>query len=149
MVGEIAAIIAGVNAATSAIKRVAETTSDIQSISGFLSSLGSAEVELARKQNEGKLSEADAVKAALAKKQIQETMAEIKDLFLVSGNSQLYQEAMQAMADARKAKQAELAKAAAAKKQFRADMRQLAAVVGGIIVFLPMVLFVLLQLVTR
>lgn len=149
MVGEIAAIIAGVNAATSAIKRVAETTSDIQSISGFLSSLGSAEVELARKQNEGKLSEADAVKAALAKKQIQETMSEIKDLFLVSGNSGLYQEAMQAMADARKAKQAELAKAAAAKKQFRADMRQLAAVIGGVVLFLPMVLFVLLQLVTR
>jgi exo-beta-1,3-glucanase (GH17 family) len=84
MVGEIAAIIAGVNAATSAIKRVAETTNDISSISSFLSSLGGAEVELARKQNEGKLSEADAVKAALAKKQIQETMAEIKDLFLVS-----------------------------------------------------------------
>lgn len=149
MVGEIAAIIAGVNAATSAIKRVAETTNDISSISSFLSSLGGAEVELARKQNEGKLSEADAVKAALAKKQIQETMAEIKDLFLVSGNSQLYQEAMQAMADARKAKQAELAKAAAAKKQFRADMRQLAAVIGGVVLFLPLVLFVLLTLVTR
>jgi hypothetical protein len=149
MVGEIAAIIAGVNAATSAIKRVAETTNDISSISSFLSSLGGAEVELARKQNEGKLSEADAVKAALAKKQIQETMAEIKDLFLVSGNSALYSEAMQAMADARKAKQAELAKAAAAKKQFRADMRQLAAVIGGVVLFLPLVLFVLLQLVTR
>jgi hypothetical protein len=149
MVGEIAAIIAGVNAATSAIKRVAETTNDISSISSFLSSLGGAEVELARKQNEGKLSEADAVKAALAKKQIQETMAEIKDLFLVSGNSALYNEAMQAMADARKAKQAELAKAAAAKKQFRADMRQLAAVIGGVVLFLPLVLFVLLQLVTR
>ena len=149
MVGEIAAIIAGVNAATSAIKRVAETTNDISSISSFLSSRGGAEVELARKQNEGKLSEADAVKAALAKKQIQETMAEIKDLFLVSGNSALYSEAMQAMADARKAKQAELAKAAAAKKQFRADMRQLAAVIGGVVLFLPLVLFVLLQLVTR
>ena len=80
MIGEIAAIVAGVNAATSAIKQVAETTNDIQSISGFLSALGGAEVELQRAQNEGKLSEADAVKAALAKKQIQETMREIKDL---------------------------------------------------------------------
>jgi hypothetical protein len=37
-------------------------------------------------QIEGKLPEADAVKAALTKKQIQETMLEIKDLFTVSGN---------------------------------------------------------------
>jgi len=74
MIAEISAIVAGVNAATSAIKRVAETTNDISSISSFLSTLGGAEVELARAQNEGKLSEADAVKAALAKKQIQETM---------------------------------------------------------------------------
>ena len=46
MIAEISAIIAGVNAATGAIKRVAETTNDIQSISGFLSTLGGAEVEL-------------------------------------------------------------------------------------------------------
>ena len=84
MVGEISAIVAGVNAATAAIKQVAETTNDIQSISGFLATLGGAEVEIARKQNEGKLSEADAVKAALAKKQINETMQEIKDLFTVT-----------------------------------------------------------------
>ena len=72
MIAEISAIIAGVNAATGAIKRVAETTNDISSISAFLSTLGGAEVELARAQNEGGLSEGDAVKAALAKKQIQE-----------------------------------------------------------------------------
>lgn len=145
MVGEIAAIIAGVNAATSAIKSVAESTQDLQSISGFLTSLGSAEVELARKQNEGKLSEADAVKAALAKKQIQETMAEIKDLFLVSGNSQLYAEAMTAMAEARKAKQRELAQKEAARRQFWQDVRQMAAVTVGVLLLLPLVLYALLQ----
>ncbi len=67
MIAEISAIVAGVNAATSAIKRVAETTNDISSISSFLSTLGGAEVELARAQNSGSLSEADAVKAALAR----------------------------------------------------------------------------------
>lgn len=149
MIGEIAAIVAGVNAATSAIKRVAETTNDIQSISGFLSSLGGAEVELQRAQNEGKLSEADAVKAALAKKQIQETMKEIKDLFTVSGNGQLYQEAMTAMAEARKAKQLELAKAAARKKQFWKEVKEIAAVVGVIIFLLPMTLALLLGWLTR
>jgi hypothetical protein len=149
MIGEIAAIVAGVNAATSAIKQVAETTNDIQSISGFLSTLGGAEVELARSQNSGKLSEADAVKAALAKKQIQETMAQVKDLFTVSGNGQLYQDAMQAMADARKAKQAELAAKMAAKKQFRRDMRQLAVVFLAIAILVPTVLALLLSFVTR
>jgi hypothetical protein len=149
VIGEIAAIVAGVNAATSAIKRVAETTNDIQSISGFLSSLGGAEVELQRAQNEGKLSEADAVKAALAKKQIQETMKEIKDLFTVSGNGQLYQEAMTAMAEARKAKQLELAKAAARKKQFWKEVKEIAAIVGVIIFLLPITLALLLGWLTR
>ena len=148
MVGEIAAIVAGVNAATSAIKQVAETTNDIQSISGFLSTLGGAEVEIARKQNEGKLSEADAVKAALAKKQINETMQEIKDLFTVTGNGDLYQEAMRAMADARKAKQVEIARRVAAKKQFWRDVKQLAAVIVTVIILLPITLGLLLSWLT-
>jgi len=143
MIAEISAVIAGVNAATSAIKRVAETTNDISSISSFLSTLGGAEVELARAQNEGKLSEADAVKAALAKKQIQETMKEIKDLFTVSGNGQLYQEAMTAMAEARKAKQLELARKAAAKKQLRKELKEYAFIFLGVVVLLPMILALL------
>lgn len=149
MIGEIAAIVAGVNAATSAIKQVAETTNDIQSISGFLSALGGAEVELQRAQNEGKLSEADAVKAALAKKQIQETMKEIKDLFTVSGNGQLYQEAMQAMAAARKAKQLELARKAAAKKKFWKEVKEYAAIGAVLLFLLPMTLALLIGWLTR
>jgi len=149
VIGEIAAIVAGVNAATSAIKQVAETTNDIQSISGFLSALGGAEVELQRAQNEGKLSEADAVKAALAKKQIQETMREIKDLFTVSGNGQLYQEAMQAMAEARKQKQLELARAAARKKKFWKEVKEYAAIAGVLLFLLPMTLALLLSWLTR
>lgn len=144
MIGEIAAIVAGVNAATSAIKQVAETTNDISSISSFLSTLGGAEVELQRAQNEGKLSEADAVKAALAKKQIQETMREIKDMFTVSGNGDLYQEAMTAMAEARKAKQQELARKAAAKKKFWKDVREVLTVVAALLFLLPLTLAVLL-----
>jgi len=143
MIAEISAVIAGVNAATSAIKRVAETTNDISSISSFLSTLGGAEVELARAQNEGKLSEADAVKAALAKKQIQETMQEVKDLFMVSGNGQLYNEAMAAMAEARKAKQRELARKAAAKKQLRKELKEYAFIFLGVVVLLPMILALL------
>jgi len=149
VIGEIAAIVAGVNAATSAIKQLAETTSDISSISGYLSSLGGAEVELQRSMNEGKLSEADAVKAALAKKHIQETMKEIKDLFTVSGNGQLYSEAMSAMAEARKAKQLELARAAAKKKQFWKEVREWAAVGGVLLFLLPMTLALLIGWLTK
>jgi len=148
MLGEIAAIVAGVNAATSAIKQVAETTNDISSISSFLSTLGGAEVELQRAQNEGKLSEADAVKAALAKKQIQETMREIKDMFTVSGNGDLYQEAMSAMAEARKAKQQELARKAAAKKKFWKDVREVLTVIAVLLFLLPLTLAVLLTWLT-
>ena len=149
MIGEIAAIVAGVNAATSAIKQIAETTSDISSISGYLSSLGGAEVELQRSMNEGKLSEADAVKAALAKKHIQETMKEIKDLFTVSGNGQLYHEAMQAMAEARKQKQLELARAAARKKAFWKQFREYAAAGAVLLILLPMTLTLLLTWLMR
>jgi len=149
MIGEIAAIVAGVNAATSAIKQIAETSTDISSISSYLSSLGGAEVELQRSINDGKLSEADAVKAALAKKHIQETMKEIKDLFTVSGNGQLYSEAMSAMAEARKSKQAELARKAAAKKQFRKEIRQWGAVLAVLLFLLPMTLALLLAYLTR
>ena len=144
MIAEISAIVAGVNAATSAIKRVAETTNDISSISSFLSTLGGAEVELARAQNDGKLSEGDAVKAALAKKQIQDTMKEIKDLFTISGNAQLYNEAMSAMAEARKAKQAELARKAAAKKKFWKDVREIGSVIAVLVFLIPMTLAILI-----
>jgi cell division GTPase FtsZ len=149
MIGEIAAIVAGVNAATSAIKQIAETTDDISSISSFLSTLGGAEVELQRAQNEGKLSEADAVKAALAKKQIQDTMREVRDLFTVSGNGDLYKEAMASMAEARKAKQAELARRAAEKKKFWKEVKEFAAIVVVLIFLLPMTLALLLGWLTR
>jgi len=148
MIGEIAAIVAGVNAATSAIKQVAETTNDISSISSFLSTLGGAEVELQRAQNEGKLSEADAVKAALAKKQIQDTMREVRDLFTMSGNGDLYQEAMASMAAARKAKQTELARKAAEKKKFWKDVREVMTLIAVLALLLPMTLAVLLTWLT-
>ena len=108
MIAEISAIVAGVNAATSAIKRVAETTNDISSISSFLSTLGGAEVELARAQNEGKLSEGDAVKAALAKKaDTRHYEGDQGSLYNQWQCSTISMKLCLAMAEARKAKQAE------------------------------------------
>ena len=147
MIAEISAIVAGVNLATNAIKQVAGTANDLSTIGTFLGKLGGAEVELAKAQNAGGLSEADAIKAALARKQIADTMQEVKDLFTVSGNGHLYQQCMQEMANARKAKQDELARLALLRKKRNKELRQLAmivllclalvpAVVGGIIYML-------------
>ena len=120
---------------------------DLSTIGVFLGKLGGAEVELAKAQNAGGLSEADAIKAALARKQIADTMQEVKDLFTMSGNGHLYQQCMQEMANARKAKQDELARLALLKKKRNKELRQLGmivllclalvpAVVGGIIFML-------------
>tara|TARA_R110002074_G_scaffold66656_3_gene157330 strand:+ start:519 stop:971 length:453 start_codon:yes stop_codon:yes gene_type:complete len=147
MIAEISAIVAGVNMATSAIKQAAGAADDLSTIGVFLGKLGGAEVELAKAQNAGNLNEADAIKAALARKQIADTMQEVKDLFTVSGNGHLYQQCMQEMANARKAKQDELARLALLRKQRNKELRQLGmivllclalvpAVVGGIVYML-------------
>jgi len=139
MIAEISAIVAGVNMATSAIKQAAGTANDLSTIGTFLSKLGGAEVELAKAQNAGGLNEGDAVKAALARKQIAETMQEVKDLFVMSGNGHLYQECMQEMANARKAKQDELARLALLKKKRYKELRQLGMIVLLCLALVPTV----------
>ena len=137
MIAEISAIVAGVNMASNALKQVAGTADDLSTIGVFLGKLGGAEVELAKAQNTGKLSEADAIKAALARKQIADTMQEVKDLFIVSGNGHLYQQCMQEMANARKAKQEELARAIVAKRRFWKEVRQIGMLVLLVLVLVP------------
>jgi|TARA_R110002072_G_scaffold70016_4_gene169523 hypothetical protein len=139
MIAEISAIVAGVNMATSAIKQAAGTANDLSTIGTFLSKLGGAEVELAKAQNAGGLNEGDAVKAALARKQIAETMQEVKDLFVMSGNGHLYQQCMQEMANARKAKQEELARLAILKRKRYKELRQLGMIVLLCLVLVPTV----------
>ena len=139
MIAEISAIVAGVNMATSAIKQAAGTANDLSTIGTFLSKLGGAEVELVKAQNAGGLNEGDAVKAALARKQIAETMQEVKDLFVMSGNGHLYQECMQEMANARKAKQEELARLAILKRKRYKELRQLGMIVLLCLALVPTV----------
>jgi hypothetical protein len=141
MIAEISAIVAGVNMASNALKQAASSADDLSTIGIFLSKLGGAEVELAKAQNAGGLSEADAIKAALARKQIAETMQEVKDLFTMSGHGALYQQCMQEMANARKAKQEEMARAAAKKKQMMKELRQLALIVLGCVMVLPLIIW--------
>lgn len=135
MLMELGAIVSAVNTATSMINRVASTTNDISTISGFLTSLGSAQVDLQTLANQGKLTEKDAIQAALTKKQIDETMKEIKDLFVVSGNGGLYADAMQELANARKRRLDEVRRKQKERKELM-SMIKLGVIAIGVAIFL-------------
>ena len=132
---ELGAIVSAVSTATSMINKVASTTNDISSISGFLTSLGSAQVDLQTLSNSGKLTEKDAIQAALTKKQIDETMKEIKDLFTISGNGALYADAMQELANARKRRLDEVKRKQKERKELM-SMIKLGAIAIGVAIFL-------------
>ena len=148
MIAEISAIVAGVNMASNALKKAAATADDLSTIGTFLSKLGGAEVELAKAQNQGGLSEGDAIKAALARKEIASTMKDVKDLFVLSGNGALYQECMQEMANARKAKQQELARLVRQKAARNKELRQIGLIVLICLIVVPLAVGLLLMRLT-
>ena len=74
MVLELAAVISGVNAATSALSRVASVTQDVSSISEFLGTLGQAQYDLGRIKNTQTLTAADAIKHQLCQKQVNDCL---------------------------------------------------------------------------
>ena len=76
-------------------------------------------------------------------------MQEVKDLFTISGNGHLYQQCMQEMANARKAKQDELARAVAKQKKFRKEMGQYAMIFVVVIVLVPAAVGALLAWLTN
>jgi hypothetical protein len=134
--------------ASNALKKAAATADDLSTIGTFLSKLGGAEVELAKAQNQGGLSEGDAIKAALARKEIASTMQEVKDLFVLSGNGALYQECMQEMANARKAKQQELARLVRQKAARNKELRQIGLIVLICLIVVPLAVGLLLMRLT-
>jgi hypothetical protein len=73
-------------------------------------------------------------------------MQEVKDLFTVSGNGALYQQCIQEMANARKAKQQELAMAAAKKKQMMKEIRNVALILIACATFLPLIIWGIVSL---
>ncbi len=137
---ELGAIVSAVNTATSMINKVASTTNDISTISGFLTSLGSAQVDLQTLANQGKLTEKDAIQAALTKKQIDETMKEIKDLFVVSGNGGLYADAMQELANARKRRVDEVRRKQKERKELMSMIKLGVLAIGVAIFLVPLLL---------
>jgi hypothetical protein len=144
MVLELAAIVSTVNAATSALNRVAGATSDIQQISSFLGSLGEAQHDLQKIKNTQALSASDAIQHQLAQKQISDTLAEVKDIFLVSGNGHLWDNAMQAMADARVARQKEINQAIKNKKDKIRQLKEAGVIILIALLVVPAAFFALM-----
>lgn len=145
MVLELAAIVSTVNAATTALNRVAGATSDIQQISSFLGALGEAQHDLQKIKNTQPLSAGDAIQHQLAQKQIADTLTEVKDIFTISGNGHLWDNAMQAMADARVARQNEINRLTAEKKAKNKQLKEVLIIVGVALLIVPAALFALLQ----
>ena len=145
MVLELAAVISGVNAATSALSRVASVTQDVSSISEFLGTLGQAQYDLGRIKNTQTLTAADAIKHQLCQKQVNDCLMEVKDIFLVSGNMQLWDNAQAAMAESRKARALEIQRAAAAKKKLIKELKTIGLVVLICIFIVPIAIYFLLQ----
>ena len=145
MVLELAAIISGVNAATSALSRVASVTSDISSISEFLGTLGEAQYDLGRIKNTQTLTAADAIKHQLCQKQVNDCLMEVKDIFLVSGNMQLWDNAQAAMAESRKARAEKIKRAAAARKKLIKELKTIGLVVLICIFIVPVTIYLLIQ----
>lgn len=145
MVLELAAVISGVNAATSALSRVASVTQDVSSISEFLGTLGQAQYDLGRIKNTKTLTAADAIKHQLCQKQVNDCLIEIKNIFLVSGNMQLWDNAQAAMAESRKARAEEIKRAAAARKKLIKELKTIGLVVLICIFIVPIAIYFLLQ----
>jgi len=144
MILELAAIVSTVNAATSALNKAAGATSDIQQISAFLGSLGEAQHDLQKIKNTQSLSASDAIQHQLTQKQINDTLDEVKDIFLVSGNTQLWDNAMKAMADARVARQNQINKSIAKRKARIKELREAGVIILIAVVVVPLALFALL-----
>ena len=118
-VAEIMAIVSTINAAAGAINKVAGTCNDLNTIGSFVGKLGQAQVDLQAYQNKNRnnLSQEELIQITLAKKQYQDRMNEIRELFIYSGNAHLWDEIQMEMANARKRRIAEMrAKEAARKK---------------------------------
>ncbi|MEZ7818623.1 MAG: hypothetical protein QMB25_04480 [Pseudomonadales bacterium] len=84
---------------------------------------------------------ADALHAALSKKQTQEQMRAVKDLFVISGNGDLYNEHMAQIADETRFRELKLARR---KKKWK-DVRQIGFVLLVCAVVVPLAIGLILS----
>jgi len=133
--------------AASALNKTAQATQDLSQISGYLSALAEGQHDLQRLQNTKTLSAADAVKAQLAKKGADEALAQVREAFIYSGNQRLWDDAMTAMAEARKARAAEIRRLELARKRRRKELAQLAIVIAVSVGLIPIAIILAIWLI--
>lgn len=97
MLAEVTAVIGALNAVNGAISTLKETKSNVDSISrvfGKVTQAASGLAEVEEKVRTGKLvlSTTDAMKISMAKKQVADYERQLKDLFIYSGNGDMYNE---------------------------------------------------------
>ena len=97
MLAEVTAVIGALNAVNGAISTLKETKSNVDSISrvfGRVTQAASGLAEVEEKVRTGKLvlSTTDAMKISMAKKQVADYEKQLKDLFIYSGNGDMYNE---------------------------------------------------------
>ena len=97
MLAEVTAVIGALNAVNGAISTLKETKSNVDSISrvfGKVTQAASGLAEVEEKVRTGKLvlSTTDAMKISMAKKQVADYEKQLKDLFIYSGNGDMYNE---------------------------------------------------------
>ena len=147
MILELGAIISGLNMAASALNKTAQATQDLSQISGYLSALAEGQHDLQRLQNTKTLSAADAVKAQLAKKEADDALAQVREAFVYSGNGQLWDDAMKAMAEARKARAAEVRRLELTRKRRKKELTQLAIVIAVSVGLIPLAIMLAIWLI--
>ena len=135
------AIISTINAAAGAINKAAGTCNDLNTIGSFVGKLGQAQVDLQayHNKNRNNLSQEELIQITLAKKQYQDRMNEIRELFIYSGNAHLWDEIQMEMANARKRRIAEMrAKEAARRRAVRITLWAGFILIVALAVFLAM-----------
>mgnify|MGYP003118794091 CR=1 FL=1 len=145
MIESVGAIMAGVSMATKAIKAVADTGGDIQRIAGYVGQLGAAQAKLSAmgNKNNGITDAGEAIKAALAKKQVDDQMTQIKDMFMISG--MLWEQIQRGLADARKAELAEIKRKVAARRKLIKQIKMISLTLLAGLISIPIIVIAVIK----
>ena len=152
MIAEISAVLGTLNAVNGAISTLRETKSNVDSLSrvfGRVTTAASSIAEVEAKAKSGKitLSQKDAMEIAMAKKRLADYDRQLKDIFLMTGNMQTYEEMkrLQATSVAAAKKRAARAKAQknANKQEFVLYTKAIAISLLLVLVSIPLLVWFL------
>ena len=141
--------VAAVTSACKALEMAASAASNIESLAGVISRLGSSEFDLQRAKNSKNLTEAEAMKIVMAEEQLRQSRAAIRQVFEATHRMDLWNEMQAKTAEARKNRQAFLKAEEAKKKKFRKELGQYAMIFAIVVVLVPAAIGALLAWLTN